>query len=129
MNESIIADVELVCKALASTVRLKILLYLQQHPCSLAKDISIDIKCNIKTLSQHIKKLYQSGLLDRMISGRTIELSLNKKGKQIIEIIQLAQNGNNSDLPADKYPSHLKNKRVNYEIIKNMEINNQDKKG
>lgn len=87
--------IEEICKTLASTVRLQILFFLKNHPNSLAKDISKSLNCNIKTLSQHIKKLHQSGMINRLNKGREVELSLNEKGNRIIDFINIYSNNSN----------------------------------
>ncbi len=95
MDEEKIYEIEEICKTLASLVRLQILFFLKDHPNSLAKDISKSLNCNIKTLSQHIKKLHQSGMINRLNRGREVELSLNNKGNKIIDFINLYTKNSN----------------------------------
>ena len=77
------------CKILSNNVRLKIITYLDVNKVSLATNISKAINCNIKTVSQHIDKLYCGGIINKAVRGRTVELALTPKGKKIIEIIKL----------------------------------------
>jgi DNA-binding transcriptional ArsR family regulator len=87
MNNKDYKMIEDLFKILASDARLKIIYYLYDSQKSNVKNISNELGCNIKTLSQHVKKLYSGGIVNRLNKGREVELSLSDKGYEVIKLI------------------------------------------
>ncbi len=52
------------------------------------EDIASRLECNIKTISEHAKKLAQSGLINKHYEGRTVAHSLSPYGKIFYDFIK-----------------------------------------
>jgi DNA-binding MarR family transcriptional regulator len=76
-------------KGLANHWRISILLLVHKN-----QDISLDgivgeLKGNIKTISEHTRKLVQAGLLNKSYKGRIVTHSLSPYGQKVVEFIKL----------------------------------------
>jgi len=49
--------------------------------------ICAELNCNLKTLSEHARRLVQAGLLDKKYRGREVAHSLSPYGKIILKFI------------------------------------------
>ncbi len=50
--------------------------------------IADDLECNIKTISEHTRKLVQAGLVDKKYRGREVAHSLSPYGKTFCKFIK-----------------------------------------
>ena len=54
--------------------------------------IADDLECNIKTISEHTRKLVQAGLIDKKYQGREVAHSLSPYGKTFCKFIKMFPN-------------------------------------
>jgi len=71
-------------KGAANHRRLAILRVLDKNSGLALEQISEVLKCNIKTISEHTRRLVQAGLLNKEYKGRKVEHSLSPYGKQFV---------------------------------------------
>ena len=69
-------------KGAANHRRLEILLLIDKSEGMTLEKIANVLDCNIKTISEHTRRLVQAGLLNKRYHGRTVEHSLSPYGKQ-----------------------------------------------
>jgi len=68
-------------KGLANHRRIEILDLISQNEGISVEEISEELKCNFKTLSEHLRKLTQAGLVNKKYQGRRVVHSLSPYGK------------------------------------------------
>ena len=51
------------------------------------EDIADELECNIKTISEHTRRLVQAGLVNKKYQGRNVAHSLSPYGRRIIAFI------------------------------------------
>ena len=54
--------------------------------------IADNLECNIKTISEHTRKLVQAGLVDKKYQGREVAHSLSPYGKTFCKFIKMFPN-------------------------------------
>ena len=74
-------------KGIANHRRIDILLLIHKKEGITVEDISEDLRANIKTISEHTRRLVQAGLVNKKYRGRMVEHSLSPYGKQLIKFI------------------------------------------
>lgn len=52
------------------------------------ENIAESLNCNIKTISEHTRRLVQAGLVNKKHEGRTVLHSLSPYGIEMVKIIQ-----------------------------------------
>lgn len=75
-------------KGTANHRRLDILRVLEKHDGMTLDDIADVLKCNIKTISEHTRRLVQAGLLYKNYRGRSVAHSLSPYGKKFINFLK-----------------------------------------
>ncbi len=75
-------------KGAANHRRLDILLLISKHDGVALEDIAESLNCNIKTISEHTRRLVQAGLLNKKYIGRFVEHSLSPYGKMFVSFLQ-----------------------------------------
>lgn len=75
-------------KGAANHRRLDILRLIAKNDGINLEDISEALNCNIKTLSEHTRKLVQAGLLNKKYYGQSVAHSLSPYGKKFIEFLK-----------------------------------------
>jgi len=75
-------------KGVANHWRLDILRLVHKNSGITLEEISSVIGCNIKTVSEHTRRLAQAGLLNKKYSGRRVAHSLSPYGKRFIVFIK-----------------------------------------
>lgn len=70
-------------KGASNARRIEILLLLAKETLTL-DEISQELKANIKTIHEHVKRLYQAGLVDKKRMANTISHSLSPYGKEFV---------------------------------------------
>lgn len=75
-------------KGAANHRRLDILLVINKHSDIILEDIAKILECNIKTVSEHTRRLTHAGLLNKKYRGREVSHSLSPYGKRFISFIK-----------------------------------------
>lgn len=71
-------------KGAANHRRLEILFLLDKRDGLILDAIAEALDCNIKTISEHTRRLVQAGLLNKKYQGRTVRHSLSPYGKRFV---------------------------------------------
>ncbi len=71
-------------KGVANHWRLEILLLVGRSEGATLDEIAQQLKCNIKTISEHTKKLVGAGLLNKSYKGRSVAHVLSPYGKRFV---------------------------------------------
>lgn len=71
-------------KGAANHRRLDILQIVNKNIGMTLEDVAEALGCNIKTTSEHTRRLVQAGLLNKKYRGREVEHSLSPYGKKFI---------------------------------------------
>lgn len=74
-------------KGVANHRRVDILFLVSKNEGINVEDIAEKLKCNFKTISEHIRRLVHAGLLDKKYQGRAVAHSLSPYGKIFIKFI------------------------------------------
>jgi predicted transcriptional regulator len=72
-------------KGVSNHHRINILLLLSKERLMTLDEIAGNLNVNLKTVSEHTKKLVQAGLLNKEYSGRFVFHSLSPYGKSIVD--------------------------------------------
>ena len=75
-------------KGAANHRRLEILLLVAENHGITLEEIAGTLKCNIKTTSEHTRRLVQAGLLNKKYQGRAVAHSLSPYGKNFVRFIK-----------------------------------------
>jgi len=75
-------------KGAANHRRLEILLLVAGNNGITLEKIAETLKCNIKTMSEHTRRLVQAGLLNKKYHGRAVAHSLSPYGKNFVRFIK-----------------------------------------
>ncbi len=75
-------------KGVANHRRLEILLLVVKNGGITLEEIAATLKCNIKTTSEHTRRLVQAGLLNKKYQGRAVAHSLSPYGKNFVRFIK-----------------------------------------
>jgi DNA-binding MarR family transcriptional regulator len=74
-------------KGVANHRRIAILLLASKNPGITLENISESLDCNIKTISEHTRRLVQAGLLNKEYKGRKVEHKVSPYGKIFCDLI------------------------------------------
>ncbi len=72
-------------KGAANHRRLEILLLLDKRDGITLETVAEVLGCNIKTISEHTRRLVQAGLLNKAYYGRSVQHSLSPYGKRFVQ--------------------------------------------
>ena len=75
-------------KGAASERRIEILLLLKKHNGLNLEEISEKLKYNIKTTHEHVKRLFQAGLVDKKRTSNRVLHSLSPYGKEFVDFMK-----------------------------------------
>lgn len=75
-------------KGAANHRRLDILFLIDRQDGMTLDSISSALNCNIKTISEHTRRLVQAGLLNKTYQGREVRHSLSPYGKKFVQFSQ-----------------------------------------
>ena len=81
--------IERLVKGFANHRRIEILFLLEKEPELSVDEISERLKVNFNTISDHIRKLAQSGLVMKRSDGKSIRHALSDKGKAILSFCKV----------------------------------------
>ena len=74
-------------KGVANHRRIQILMLLAKRPGLTLADIADSMKGNIKTLSEHTRRLAVAGLIEKVHEGRDVQHKLSRYGKIFMKFI------------------------------------------
>ncbi|OGG62162.1 hypothetical protein A3C21_04160 [Candidatus Kaiserbacteria bacterium RIFCSPHIGHO2_02_FULL_59_21] len=74
-------------KGVANHHRIEILLLIARRPEIAQEDIIESLKGNQKTISEHIRRLYHAGLIDKRYAGRQVQHTLTPYGQTFVKFI------------------------------------------
>ena len=75
-------------KGLANHWRVKILLKLAKRPGINLDELCFELKGNIKTISEHTRKLALAGLIEKQYLGRSVIHTLTDEGKSFYRFME-----------------------------------------
>jgi DNA-binding MarR family transcriptional regulator len=75
-------------KGAANHRRIEILMLVAKNPGISLEQIAESLDCNMKTISEHTRRLAQSGLMNKNHQGRKVEHSLSPYGKLFCDFIR-----------------------------------------
>ena len=78
-------------KGIANHRRIEILLLIAQEPGITVEVIAKTLKVNLKTISEHTRRLFQAGLVDKRYRGRNVEHRLSPYGRTFFNFIRTFQ--------------------------------------
>jgi len=70
-------------KGIANHRRIEVIFLIYQNPGMTLENISENLKCNMKTISVHLGRLVQAGLINKNYKGRNVEHTLSPYGKAL----------------------------------------------
>ena len=76
-------------KGAANYHRIDILLLVFKEPNITVEEISEKLDVNFKTVSEHTRRLVQSGLLNKRYAGRSVGHSLSPYGQRFVKFINI----------------------------------------
>lgn len=74
-------------KGVANHRRIEILFIIESSKGITVEDIAERLDCNMKTISVHIQRLVQAGLIRKNYKGRTVQHELSPYGKTIYKFL------------------------------------------
>jgi DNA-binding MarR family transcriptional regulator len=78
-------------KGIANHRRIDILLLVRERDMITLEDIAESLGANIKTVSEHTRRLVQAGLLNKEYRGRQVVHSLSPYGRTLVSFIRTFQ--------------------------------------
>jgi predicted transcriptional regulator len=75
-------------KGAANHWRIGILFLVDKNNDMALEEIVESLNCNVKTISEHTRRLVQAGLLNKKYQGRRVVHSLSPYGKRFIKFIK-----------------------------------------
>ncbi|OGI17720.1 MAG: hypothetical protein A3J63_02655 [Candidatus Moranbacteria bacterium RIFCSPHIGHO2_02_FULL_40_12b] len=79
-------------KGVANHHRIDILLLIKSNRGITLDKISRKLRCNIKTISEHTRRLVQAGLVNKKYFGNSVKHSLTPYGEKFFDFIKLFSN-------------------------------------
>lgn len=76
-------------KGIANHYRIELLFYIANNNKATLDDMVNAIKANQKTLSEHTRRLYIAGLINKKYRGKFVEHSLSPYGKTFVKFLEL----------------------------------------
>ena len=75
-------------KGIANHRRIDILFLVKKSDGASLEQIADELRCNIKTISEHTRRLVQAGLLNKKYQGRIVAHSLSPYGQKLVKLIE-----------------------------------------
>jgi len=82
-------QLELVVKSFANQRRISILKLIKSKPKLSLIDIAEELNLNLKTASEHVRKMYIAGIVSKKKEGNFIFHTLTPRGKSILEFLRI----------------------------------------
>jgi DNA-binding MarR family transcriptional regulator len=83
MKTNIGKKLERYFKGVANHRRIEILLLVKHRESLSLDEIASSLRCNIKTISEHTRRLVVAGLLNKKYKGRSVMHSLSPYGQKV----------------------------------------------
>ena len=83
-----IRTLERVFKGVGNHYRIRILLLINAHPRITLEDIVSKLKANYYTISEHVNRLKNAGLIMKNYRGKFVEHTLSPYGSKMITILK-----------------------------------------
>ncbi|HHD92640.1 MAG TPA: ArsR family transcriptional regulator [Candidatus Portnoybacteria bacterium] len=74
-------------KGVANHWRIKILRLINSEEGITVDEIRRELNCNLKTISEHTRRLVQAGLVNKKYQGRQVQHFLSPYGKRFLKFI------------------------------------------
>ncbi len=87
MNKKDIHRFEKIFKGVSNHRRIQILDFIHKNKGCVLDTIANSLNCNIKTISEHTRRLVQAGLVRKRYEGRYVKHDLTVHGQKMIDII------------------------------------------
>ena len=78
-------------KGVANHWRIEILGLIANHAGITVEELANELNCNFKTVSEHTRRLAQSGLVNKKYKGRSVTHTLSPYGKTFYKFIKTFQ--------------------------------------
>ncbi len=78
-------------KGLSNHYRIEILLTIDKYPGITLESIIDELEANYKTISVHLQRLHQAGLVDKEYKGRYVKHTLSPYGKTFVKFLKMFQ--------------------------------------
>ena len=78
-------------KGMANHYRIEILLLIARHEKITLENIIETLDANKKTIGEHVRRLYQAGLVNKKYQGRYVEHTLSPYGKTFVHFLKSFQ--------------------------------------
>lgn len=78
-------------KGVANHRRIAILMLIRDRERITVQEIADELDGNVKTISEHTRRLVQAGLVDKKYRGRSVEHKVSPYGKIFIKFIETFQ--------------------------------------
>ena len=88
MNKRDVQKFERIFKGVSNHRRIAILSFINKNKNCVLDTIANALNCNIKTISEHTRKLVLAGLVRKRYEGRFVLHNLTPYGERIIDIIR-----------------------------------------
>jgi predicted transcriptional regulator len=75
-------------KGVANHRRIEIVFLVSKRQGITVDEITEAMNCNFKTISEHIRKLVQAGLINKKYRGRQVEHALSPYGNKFLKFMQ-----------------------------------------
>ena len=75
-------------KGMANHYRIEILLYVADHDKATLDTIISALEANKKTISEHTRRLYVAGLINKNYRGKFVEHTLSPYGKTFVRFLE-----------------------------------------
>ncbi len=75
-------------KGISNHHRIDIIILVNKNPEITLDEITEALKGNIKTISEHTRRLVQAGLLNKKYQGRNVVHTLSPYGKKVIKFFE-----------------------------------------
>lgn len=79
-------------KGMANHRRIEILFLVAGKEGISVEGISNNLRCNFKTISEHTRRLFQAGLVEKKYEGHTVKHRLSPYGRIFITFLKSFQN-------------------------------------
>ncbi len=79
---------EKIIKGASNHRRVEILYLLKEKPNLSVFDISEKLKCNFKTISEHTRRLVQSGLISKYSDGSSVRHEITLLGENVLKFLR-----------------------------------------
>ena len=78
-------------KGVANHRRIDILLVVTRNKDIALEQIAEELNCNLKTISEHTRRLVQAGLINKKYRGKFVEHTLSPYGKMFVRFLKSFQ--------------------------------------